>query len=314
MISLSFNQKLVSGSDIDDSVISRNPPKIDISQPIPLKSSWSLWEQLQQSQSASSNSDQQAAPVVSTAANYGDLTRKVATVSDVQSFWRYFLHLPQPSAILGESMKVVRQESEDGPIHTLAALMLFRDDIRPEWEDPANRRGGHFQFTLQLERSRSSKETPSIVKPDQVGSAWMAQTDEYWNNIVLGLIGETLEPADFVTGVRLVDKVKLPIKPGARAVGHIRIEIWFRDASDKLKIQTLEESVESHLKNRLDGSIASEIFPGYRLDMRTHEDSGNNGEGEKNAARGPKKGSNNLPGHQRKFKKGSGDEMEYTEK
>ena len=302
MISLSLNPKLVSGAEIDAAVQARNPPKVDSSKPIPLKSSWSLWEQLQQAQTVTSIPDQIPAPVVNVSANYGDLTRKVVTVSDVQSFWRYFSHLPQPSAILGESMKVVRQESEDAPVHTLAALMLFRDDIRPEWEDPANRKGGHFQFTLQLERSRSGKDVPANLKPEQAAGNWLAQTDEYWNNIVLGLIGETLEPSDFVTGIRLVDKVKLPIKPGSRAVGHIRLEVWFRDASDKSKIQVLEESIESHLRNRLDGSISGEIFPGYRLDMRTHEETG------AEAVRGPKK--TNVSGNARKFRKGSADEQD----
>lgn len=313
MISLSFNQKLVAASDIDRAIQSRAPQSIDCTKPIPLRSSWSLWEQLQQAQSAISTPDQQAAPLLNVTANYGDLTRKVASVSDVQSFWRYYSHLPQPSAILGESMKVVRQESEDGPIHTLAALMLFRGDIRPEWEDPANRKGGHFQFTLQLERTRSNKDAPPAGKSDSAHTSWMAQTDEYWNNLVLGLIGETLEPSDFVTGVRLVDKVKLPIKPGSRAVGHIRIEIWFRDASDKAKIHLLEESVESHLKNRLDGSISSEVFPGYRLDMRTHEETGNHpGEGEKSAAaRGLKKNNSNVTGA-RKVRKSSVDEHDNS--
>ena len=275
MNSLSFNQKLVQGSEPVSLAPPAGLPSVDVEKPIPLKCNWSLWEQLQQSSTTASPAEVAGQAAASQSANYGDLTRKVATISDIQSFWKYFVHLPQPSAILGESMKVVRQESEDGPAHTLAALMLFKENVRPEWEDEANRKGGHFQFTLQLERSRPTKEgTAAPVVKDQGGStAWLAQTDEYWNNLVLGLIGGTLDTGDFVTGVRLVDKVKLPVKPGSRAVGHIRLEIWFRDASDTAKINALEESVETHLKCKLDGSISSEVFPGYRLDMRTHEES-----------------------------------------
>ena len=299
-VTLSFNQKLVSGSDIQSAIPVQDLSEIDVSKPIPLKSSWALWEQLQQNQSPATPSEE-AVAAGAQQTNYGDLTRKVAAVADIQSFWKFFMHLPQPSSILGESLKALRQDSEDAPAHTLAAIMLFREDIRPEWEDEANKKGGHFQFLLQLERTRLSKDTPAGKSEGPTANNWLAQTDEFWNNLVLGLIGGTLEPEDFVTGIRLVDKVKAPIKPGARPVGHLRVEIWFRDASDKAKVRALEESIEAHLKSRMDGSSASEIFPGFRLDMRTHEETGD----EKAAPRATRK-----PTGARKFRKGSADEEE----
>jgi translation initiation factor 4E len=287
MATLSFNQKIATLPEVSDSPVDF----IASMDPVPLKSTWSLWEQLQQNQPQTGTAELSAQ---TSTISYGDLTRKVASVRDVQSFWKYFMHLPQPSSILGESLKVQRQDDESTTPHTLAAIMFFRDDIRPEWEDEANRKGGHFQFTLQHERTRSGKDAAVPGKAEAVASNWLARTDEFWNNLVLGLVGGTIEPDDFVTGIRLVDKVKPPIKPGARPVGHLRIEVWFRDASDKAKIEQLEQSIEAHLKSRLDGTVAPEIFPGYRLDMRTHEESGSPGEdkgpraGKKPHAKGPK--------------------------
>ena len=40
-----------------------------------------------------------------------------------------------------------------------------------------------------------------------VGAAPRRQVDEYWNNLVLGMIGATIEPANMITGLRLVDKL-----------------------------------------------------------------------------------------------------------
>merc|ERR1719337_533800 len=80
--------------------------------------------------------------------------------------------MPQPSELL-EQKRMVR-EQHDG-LHVIDAIMIFRDGIRPEWEDPANSSGGHFQFQL---------------KPAIGGGS----IDEYWNNLVLGLIGCTIEP------------------------------------------------------------------------------------------------------------------------
>jgi len=300
MISLSFNRKLLSQSDIDKAIPPENLDKIDIEKPLPLKYKWALWEQLQQASNAP-HVEQATAHSTAHGASYTDLTTKVATIENVQTFWRYFTNLPQPSQILGESKKIVRQDSENGPSNTLAALMLFKEGIRPEWEDKANSKGGHFQFNLQLERTRPMKEgmASSTVVKDQSSTNWLTQTDEYWNNIVLGLIGGSLDPEDFVTGVRLVDKIKPPPKQGGKPVGHIRVEIWFRETTDTNKINALKESLETHMRCRIDGSISHEggnIFPGYKLDMRSHSSKGEGdvpGVVDKTAApRNPKRNNN----------------------
>merc|ERR1711933_579496 len=62
-------------------------------------------------------------------------------------------------------------------LHVIDAIMIFRDNVRPEWEDKLNATGGHFQFQL---------------KPNIGGG----QVDEYWNNLVLGMIGATIEPVN----------------------------------------------------------------------------------------------------------------------
>ena len=272
MVSLSFNRKLVDLAAIEQAVPPVSNEKINVDAPIPLKHSWVLWEQLQQS---GSQVQSEAPPAGTNAASYTDLTTKVVTIADVQTFWRFFANLPQPSQILGESKKIVRQDTESGPTNTLAALMLFKDGIRPEWEDPSNSKGGHFQFNLQLERTRNTKETMlgSAMKETASNSSWLTQTDEYWNNIVLGLVGGSLDPEDFVTGVRLVDKIKPPPKQGGKPVGHIRVEVWFRDISDTTKVNALKENLETHMRCRIDGTVSDEasgMFPGYKLDMRSH--------------------------------------------
>mmetsp|Transcript_2440 Transcript_2440/g.2045 ORF Transcript_2440/g.2045 Transcript_2440/m.2045 type:complete len:163 (-) Transcript_2440:90-578(-) len=113
-------------------------------------------------------------------------------------------------------------------------------------------------------------------------NAGLALMDEIWNNLVLAIVGNTLEPKDFVTGLRLVDKVKRGnVKGGSsrsNASGHLRAEVWFRDM-DKQKVQTLRESMENIMRQRLDQNAvvdtspdAPPIFPGYRLDLRPHDE------------------------------------------
>merc|ERR1719469_1587060 len=139
------------------------------------------------------------------ASQYSDATHKVAQFTSVQDFWKIWNHMPQPSELL-EQKRMVR-EQPDG-LHVIDAIMIFRDGVKPEWEDKLNANGGHFQFQL---------------KPTVGG----AQMDEYWNNLVLGMTGCTIEPANMITGIRLVDKLSFK-----RSDRFIRLEIWFTNYKD----------------------------------------------------------------------------------
>merc|ERR1711998_72725 len=153
----------------------------------------------------------------------------VSSFSTVQDFWKLWNHMPQPSELL-EQKRIVR-EQPDG-LHVIDAIMIFRDNIRPEWEDPLNANGGHFQFQL---------------KPNAGGG----QIDEYWNNLVLGMIGASIEPANMITGIRLVDKLS-----GPRAANLIRLEIWFTNFEDTAAVNALKKSVERAMGTRLDGTVS----------------------------------------------------------
>lgn len=188
-------------------------PEEILSKAYPLRHTWVVWEQLAQT---------------SGRGEYSDATHEVVPFDTVQGFWRLWNHLPQPSELL-ESKKLVRKMNDTQ--HGIDALMIFKQGIRPAWEDPANAEGGHFQFLLKT----------SVPGP---------QIDEYWNNLVLGVVGGTIEPAGKITGVRLVDKM------GQRnpAMG-IRIEVWFTDYEESMS--ALKKSVEKCMATRLDGSMGT---------------------------------------------------------
>lgn len=183
--------------------------------PLPLKFTWSVWEQIMQEAGNGKTVD------------YKDAMHQFVNFSTVQEFWRLWNHMPQPSHLLDQK-RMVREKPEGSQI--IDSIMIFREGIRPEWEDPMNAKGGHFQFQL---------------KPNVGG----ARIDEYWNNLVLGIVGGTVKPAEMITGIRLVDKLS-----GARASNVIRIEVWYTTPSDGGAINRLRKSVEQCVGNRLDGS------------------------------------------------------------
>lgn len=192
-------------------------------EPMKLRDNWVLWEQ-----------------VVIEGKNYSDATRKVTKFSTVQDFWGIWNGLPQPSELLEQKRIMRDQGSSSVPID---ALMIFKDGVQPQWEDPVNASGGHFQIQMKA-------------------SSGGGQIDEYWNNIVLALVGGTLEPADMITGVRLVDKLF-----GPKAANVIRIELWFSKFSDNNAVATLKRNFENVISTKLDGSKNSSY---QKPDTKTH--------------------------------------------
>lgn len=225
---LSFNPSVTSADEIADEGDGGVDPGGGeaASTEHPLRYRWIVWQQLMASGKA---------------AQYSEATRQVASCGTVEDFWGVWGRLPQPSELLGKAM--VNDQAADG-FQTVDALMLFRDGIMPQWEDEANAEGGHFQLQL---------------RPALGGG----QIDEYWNNIVLGVVGATIEPPDMITGLRLVDKLS-----AGRGTGHLRIEVWFNDLRDTRAVQALQLSVERCLATKtLEGRIGA--VP--KLEMKNHK-------------------------------------------
>jgi translation initiation factor 4E len=180
-------------------------------------SAWTLWEKPVMAHS----SDHDA---------YSAQMRVLSRITNVEEFWKYWLCVPQPSELL-ESKHFVR-EMEGGGLTQVDTLMLFREGVRPEWEDPANSSGGHFQFMFKT------------------GGMPPAQLDEFWNNIAIGIVSGTVQPNDLVTGIRLLDKSTT----GRNSC--IRIEVWFRDFVSSEKVTGLRNSVEACMGRRVDGGTS----------------------------------------------------------
>lgn len=98
-----------------------------------LESEWVIWEHRAPDKNAKS---------------YEDNMAKLCEVATIEDFWRAWNNIPPPSSIFF-----------DGRVHkkfanrTVEAFSLFKKDIKPEWEDPANRAGAEWfcrkQFPLQ---------------------------------------------------------------------------------------------------------------------------------------------------------------------
>lgn len=176
----------------------------------PLQNEWVLWEHKASANSGSggSNSKQH---------QWKDNMDQLAHFSTVEDFWRYFNNLPTPSQVFfdGDCKKKVGPDQR-----TIEEFSLFKKGIEPEWGDPANVTGGEWYCRQALE--------PEVL-------------DLYWENLVLAVVGETIEDAvngkadtDVINGIRVQDK--------SRNYTLFKIEIW---------INTRDPSIKEGIKDRL---------------------------------------------------------------
>jgi|TARA_B100000475_G_scaffold199811_1_gene182864 hypothetical protein len=135
---------------------------------------------------------------------WANLQKKLFSFSTVEEFWNNYVHIPPPSDVFydGKARKRVGVPPQDRFIESFS---IFKEGIAPEWEDSANINGGEWN----LRKSGRGNEGDMI--------------DEWWQNLVLGLIGETIDTEDHICGARVVDK-----SGGKGSHPVYRIELWLR--------------------------------------------------------------------------------------
>jgi len=211
---LSFNQQYGGGGSFGIDEENDDSMIEALQEPMKLRDNWVLWEQVVQEKGGG---------------GYADATKRVTSFNTVQDFFAIWNGIPQPSELL-ESKRIMR-EQRPGQSVAIDAIMIFKDGITPEWEHEKNACGGHFQIQL---------------KPSVGGG----QIDEYWNNLVLAVVGGTLEPAELITGIRLVDKLS-----GPKVANAIRIELWFTKFGDTTAVNTLRKNFERCVSVKVDGTV-----------------------------------------------------------
>ncbi|KAL2335059.1 hypothetical protein Fmac_016272 [Flemingia macrophylla] len=147
---------------------------------------------------------------------YEDNIKKIVDFSTVEGFWVCYCHLGRPSSL---------------PSPT--DLHLFKEGIRPLWEDSANCNGGKW-----------------IIRFKKVVSG------RFWEDLVLALVGDQLDYGDNICGAVLSIRFNEDI-----------LSVWNRNASDHQAVMALRDSIKRHLK--LPHSYVMEYKP-HDASLRDH--------------------------------------------
>lgn len=149
--------------------------------------------------------------------------RDVYTVETVEEFWCVFNNLITASKLpLGSD------------------YMLFREGIKPEWEDLSNISGG--KWTISIASNVNA----------------LADIDTIWLNTVLALIGESLPHSEEICGALVSVRN-----------GRSRVAIWTRSSHD----HALLERIGHAWKELLGMSSLRAVFQSHAEAMRPSTDS-----------------------------------------
>lgn len=150
----------------------------------PLHNAWALWYDCPAKRKTTSN--------------WGQNIKKLVTIDSVEDFWGVFNNIAKPSELVNG-----------------ATYHFFRDGIRPEWEDPANEKGGKWMVHFK-------KKTDDF--------------DTHWLFTLLACIGETLDEEDELNGAIF----------SSRTAGH-RLTLWTRSYNDLEKASKLGQRFKETL-------------------------------------------------------------------
>ncbi|KAG6541278.1 hypothetical protein Mapa_017329 [Marchantia paleacea] len=135
-------------------------------------------------------------PGVRSQTSYEDSMKRIAEFSTAEGFWSCYCHLARASTLPNPT-----------------DFHLFKEGIRPLWEDAANRTGG--KWIIRFKKLVSGR---------------------FWEDLVLAIIGDQLDYGDSVCGAVLSIRY-----------GEDILSVWNKNASDNQAVMSLRDSIKRHL-------------------------------------------------------------------
>ncbi|CAH2272675.1 eukaryotic translation initiation factor 4E type 2-like [Pelobates cultripes] len=124
--------------------------------------------------------------------NYEQNIRQFGTVASVEQFWRIYSHIVRPGDLTGYS-----------------DFHLFKDGIKPMWEDEANKNGG--KWIIRLRKGLASR---------------------FWENIILAMLGEQFMVGEEICGVVVSIRFQEDL-----------LSIWNKTANDQLSTVRIRDTL-----------------------------------------------------------------------
>ena len=160
--------------------------------------------------------------------DYNDSNKLIFKWDDLITFFQFWNKYP------GKDIKNILFDGTNvkyffNDKYRINSMNIFKEDIKPMWEDEQNKGGKYYQMDYQ------------IKKEDMDDFSKLAS--EHWKKLALCTMGGTIPNADYINGIRFVDKTDF--KRGRIIM--FRIEVWVRKNMEENKLKELEKYLSENL-------------------------------------------------------------------
>ena len=160
--------------------------------------------------------------------DYKDSNKLIFKWDDLITFFQFWNKYPGRDIknILFDGNNVKYFFSEK---YRINSMNIFKEGIKPMWEDEQNKGGKYYQMDYQ------------IKKEDMDDFSKLAS--DHWKKLALCTMGGTIPNADYINGIRFVDKTDF--KRGRIIM--FRIEVWIRKNVEENIIEDMNKYLKENL-------------------------------------------------------------------
>jgi hypothetical protein len=191
-----------------------SPKKMDISLPtVKFSKSWAFWENYSTKEKKLS---------------YLESNKQIFKWDDIITFFQFWNKYP------GNDIKNIFFDGQDLKYffkekYRINSINIFIEGIKPMWEDEQNKGGKYFQLDYKV----------NIEKIND----FITASNYQWKKLALNLMGMNLPGADYINGIRFIDKTDFD----RGKIIMFRIEVWIRKNVD----ENIIEDIKKYLKENL---------------------------------------------------------------
>ena len=172
-----------------------------------------------------------------------------STLGSFALFWKHSNYSAPSSLFYDDVNNMIRKfkaRDNDPEEKVVDSINLFKRGIKPMWEDPLNQNGCSYDINLK-------------------GLA-AEQIDDIWRSLVLCLVTDNFPFVQYVTGVRILDRIKKH--------DTIRVEIWMsvglkshkQDSEEFIRNEIVIKTVVEHFV-----SILNRTVPVTEVELTKHD-------------------------------------------
>ena len=191
-----------------------SPKKVDIPfNSVKLSKSWALWE------TYSSKTEE---------LSYEASNKQIFKWNDIITFFQFWNKYP------GNDIKNIFYDGNNVKFffsekYRINSMNIFIDGIKPMWEDEQNKGGKYLQLDYKVQNDKIDE--------------FIKASNYQWKKLALNLMGMTLPGADYINGIRFIDKTNFT----RGKIIMFRIEVWTRTIND----DNIVEEMKAYLRKNL---------------------------------------------------------------